>query len=449
MKLNQARPVYFSARHCAFLVALWSVGLLIFQAPAVAAIPVFASGNVAEAFNAPPLQADWSTRDFWQGGENVVITDDVSFDANIQPVGVSLIADPLGMTFALPPEANRAAHYNTQGDFLQTYATFTTATLVLAKLENATGENVTDLAVTYDLGRFLDPGESVNEQVAGHRIYYSTSGVAGSWVSVGTFSSVGAVSFNLPVDSWSSGAPLFVLWADDNAAAMPTTGEAAYTLDNVLFMPTIGDPTDPPVPFFGYRQPNAHHTFTAPESFELATFLGGEVTNQPDGPGGAANDALHVSGGSANVVTEQVDLRGFSSPYSISIDIRTLDESQASDFEINDSLHVTAEYSADGLAFTSVDLTPVLVGGSGSGDPLDSLKLLDSGLNGPYTHFSVDLPDTAQTVRLVISASNNSLSEHFYFDNLQVTAVPEPSSVVMAAVGLCMFLGIARHRRRM
>ena len=64
-------------------------------------------------------------------------------------------------------------------------------------------------------------GTTVTEEVPAHRVFYSTTGAAGSWVLIPEFSSVapGSLLATLSLGSWANGSLLYIMWADDNAAA--------------------------------------------------------------------------------------------------------------------------------------------------------------------------------------------------------------------------------------
>ena len=98
----------------------------------------------------------------------------------------------------------------------------------MATLTNSTGSAVSTLNVTYDLATGVTP---LHEEVPGHRLYYSISGAAGSWVAVGNYSVVGPQ--NIPVDlsasPWPDATQMYLLFADDNATSNP---DGAYQIDN-------------------------------------------------------------------------------------------------------------------------------------------------------------------------------------------------------------------------
>lgn len=124
--------------------------------------------------------------------------------------------------------------------------------------------------------------------------------------------------------------------------------------------------------------------------------------------------ALEINGATAaRFVTEVIDLRNTSNA-SASIDVRTWDSS--SGFEATDNLSAVIEGSLDGIAYQEVaTLIPLTVGG-GAG-----LLALDIG--GGYTSFSTqpgDISDNLLSMRIVLTATANSGSEHIVIDNLCV-----------------------------
>lgn len=99
-----------------------------------------------------------------------------------------------------------------------------------------------EIELFYDHGSWM---AQENEQVFGHRAFFSVTGAPGSWRLIPAFSShfapapsVGEtpLSARLEFEDWEPGRPLFVLWADANGpGGTETEGtgrEGAYTIDN-------------------------------------------------------------------------------------------------------------------------------------------------------------------------------------------------------------------------
>jgi hypothetical protein len=140
--------------------------------------------------------------------------------------------------------------------YIQTRPTGNAGCVVMATLQNDTGAEATSLTVGFDLSR--PTGINGTEQVPGFRAYFSLTGDANTWQAVPGLTSdvAGALAATFSVGSWAPGAPLYLLWADDNA----TGTDYAYTIDNITF---------------------AAGTSTIPLSVALTTPLNGEVIFTP------------------------------------------------------------------------------------------------------------------------------------------------------------------------
>jgi hypothetical protein len=301
----------------------------------------------------------------------------------------------------------------------------------------------------------FDVNETEFEEVPGQSVYYSTTGAANSWTRIDTFNTSGPVGFTIGNLGTSFGDnTLYLLWADDNAIVSSTSGETTFIIDDLTYGRTLGQSKAPGGGSFGTRVGGGAHTFDGGDTLDLAILSGGAIAHQPDGQGGSQNNSLHLNNGTLQVVTELVDLRALTTTAIASIDLKVWEDDLTTDFETADFVDVVAEYSADGIVFTPIHFTPNLHGGAQVDDPADSLKTLEafSGSSniGPYVHFSLTLPSSAQTVRVRIDAQNDSPTEHFYFDNLRVSAipVPEPSSVMMIGCGMIGLIGYGMRRQR-
>jgi hypothetical protein len=128
-----------------------------------------------------------------------------------------------------------ATAYWRPGDLkLGTQPTGNRMTLLKASLKNVSGGTLGGITVSYDLGAVNTP----NEQIIGHRVYWSKTGAAGSWTAAGTFGrtspGTGRVEFDLELTAgWAANEMLYIVWADDNGT--PTQGN--FTIDQVAFDP--------------------------------------------------------------------------------------------------------------------------------------------------------------------------------------------------------------------
>ena len=201
-----------------------------------AAIPV-PSGTLT--FDTLPAVTDWSTKSLAGTSGTFSATNTpptvLAMDAAINDVGnaASTINTVLGTSTANPPGTAGLAQWSTN-KYIQTRPTSVAATLLMATLTNTTGSAVTTLNITYDLASPVVPP---SEELPGHRVYYSLSGAAGSWVAVGNYGVVGpqSITLNLSATPWSADTQMYLLFSDDNAV---TGNDGSYQIDN--FMVTAG-----------------------------------------------------------------------------------------------------------------------------------------------------------------------------------------------------------------
>lgn len=210
------------------LLALAFFGL----AGARAAITVGPGGSGGLSFSALPSATEWSTRSL--AGTELSFTSAAALDAAVQTNSLATITNTLldGLG-AVPPGQNSFASWSGGGTAaLWTRPAANSATLLMATLENSTGEDQTVAGISYTLGQ---SGPTPAEQIGAHQVYYSFTGAPGSWVKIPALSggTAGARSLAVALNGvWVKGAPLYVLWADDN-----TTGgvDRGYSLDDFVF----------------------------------------------------------------------------------------------------------------------------------------------------------------------------------------------------------------------
>ena len=197
-----------------------------------AAISVGSGGSGTITFATAPAVGDWSTRSV--PGVAGDITGTSAMDASVQTNAASGINTALASATSYAASGN--AVWNSADQRLYTRPTGDAATLLMATLRNDTGSAQNLLSVSYDLG----VSAPNTEQVPGHRVYWSLTGAANSWTPVGGFGTTdigtNTVSFAVSVGTWTSGALLYLLWADDNGSATPDT---IYTIDNVTFQSRV------------------------------------------------------------------------------------------------------------------------------------------------------------------------------------------------------------------
>lgn len=215
-------------KHTLLSFSAWMVWAVVTHA-AVSVSPAGYTNDfpaLASITNNPPT--GWWTKSV-EGGDNSSISNLTQLEASVQTNSAPLINTGLGASSTTPPSANAVARWNVSLQNLQTRATASMYTLLMAELQNNTGTNCNTLVAAYDLG-VVDPG-GVVEELAGHRLFYSLTGTAGSWQPLGSYSSAGRVSLSAALaGTWANGASLYLLWADDNGSG----ADYAYQIDNLF-----------------------------------------------------------------------------------------------------------------------------------------------------------------------------------------------------------------------
>ena len=190
-------------------------------------------------FDTAPAAADWSTASL--GGS---FSTAAALDGAVQALAAGSIASQLTASVSNPPAATALATWSSSGFYVQTRPTGNGATLLMTTLTNTTGGGVSTLNINYDLASPVVPA---NEELPGHRAYYSLSGTAGSWVAVGNYSVVGSqsISLDLSATPWAANTLMYFLFADDNAMANP---DGSYQIDNftvaITSVPRLQNPQE-------------------------------------------------------------------------------------------------------------------------------------------------------------------------------------------------------------
>ncbi len=214
---------------CALLAA--AVLMPAISGPARAALVNAITGHTND-FSTQPPAGDWSTRSFGGTGGTAAgeITGAAALDAAVQTNSAALITAGTTSSAVNPPAAASGATWSSTGGYLQTRPTSTAVTLLMATLTNNTGTNATSIRIQYDY--VTNRAGTPTEEVRGHRVYYSLSGTAGSWSNLAALSQTtqGTLVTNLVLSAtWTNGARLLLLWADDNGSGTP---DDANDIDN-------------------------------------------------------------------------------------------------------------------------------------------------------------------------------------------------------------------------
>ena len=159
------------------------------------------------------------------------------FDTQIMTTVASSVNVALGSSPTVPPSPNGVARYNTVLLRLQTHPTGVDYILLMATLQNNTGATIESFKLTYDYGMENAPA---TELIPGFRVFFSTTGAAGSWQLLSSLSgmTVSTPGANATISgiSWAAGSPAYILWADDNS--VPNLDQA-NTIDNLLISQVI------------------------------------------------------------------------------------------------------------------------------------------------------------------------------------------------------------------
>ncbi|HEY2952400.1 MAG TPA: immunoglobulin domain-containing protein, partial [Verrucomicrobiae bacterium] len=201
-----------------------------------AAISVGPSGSGTLTFDTLPAVSEWSTLSV--AGAGTTVGSVAAMDAAVQTLNASNVNVALGSSPTVPPNLSAIAQWNSTAFYLQTRPTGNSHTVLMATLQNNTGGNVANIAVSYDFGNPTSSPGSEDPGLNGLRAYYSLSGLSGSWTLIPelTTATPGLLVAALAVGTWTNGTSLYVLWVDDNGA--PGT-DGSFTLDNVSFGPAV------------------------------------------------------------------------------------------------------------------------------------------------------------------------------------------------------------------
>ncbi|MCX6879985.1 MAG: hypothetical protein NTW21_40220 [Verrucomicrobia bacterium] len=176
-----------------------------FATSAQAAIPVGASGSGTLTFDSAPAATEWSMLSV-SGAAG-----DVTTDAGLDSAMISIVAS--GITGPLATQAgsgtNGSAYWRSGDQKLGTQPTGNKMTLLMATLQNTSGDTINGLTVAYTLGL---PTVNPAEEIKGHRVYWSNTGATGSWTAAGdnllTATGTTPISMDLTSLAWGDGETL-------------------------------------------------------------------------------------------------------------------------------------------------------------------------------------------------------------------------------------------------
>ncbi len=199
---------------------------------ASAQVSVGPNGSGLITFDAQPGPPAWATRSI--SGSSGSIINAAALAASVQTNDELAISSPLAAASISPSLIDPLTIWNSSGSNLVTRPTGNAYTLLLARCVNDSGIALPEVELSYDF-RVLYAG---TEEVPGHLVYYSLTGATNSWINIPSLSggSNGARRVTLDIGNWAPSAPLYFLWADDNASAIAPP-DAANSIDNVSVGP--------------------------------------------------------------------------------------------------------------------------------------------------------------------------------------------------------------------
>ena len=202
------------------VMAAWSISTN-------AQISVGLSGAPVDNFGTLPGIGSWSTKTLPGAGtapETIAAMDQF---VNGTTNAASTINTVVTSNTGNPPGTLATATWSSAGFYLQTRPTGNAATLLMATLTNNSGSQIYSFTMNYVYQQRLTITGLARETIPGHRVYYSVSGAAGSWIPLGNFGQSNPPStdqnISIPVDlsgsPWPANTAMFLLFSDDNSNA--------------------------------------------------------------------------------------------------------------------------------------------------------------------------------------------------------------------------------------
>lgn len=214
----------------------------LFSLGAQAQISVNLGGSLLYDFSTTPTASEFaSTNNFNNGGGAGAYANPAQVAAAIQGLNQTSVGAAL-LTSAANGTSTSVRH-NTAGAYLISQPTTVAVGLLKATLRNNSGGQVSHIDVSYNFDVPVAPGA---ETAPGHEVFFSTNGLAGSWVPIPNFSGLTAataVSATLFVGVWEPNTDIYLLWADDNSS---TGTDGGYSIDNFQVQNVV--PTNAIVP---------------------------------------------------------------------------------------------------------------------------------------------------------------------------------------------------------
>jgi hypothetical protein len=218
-------------------ILIWIFVVLTGAYPACAQISIGTNGSGTLTFTSfPTVASGWSTLSVGTFASTFISA--AALDAAVASNSLaSAITNPLGNNGTGSSLLSGTANWNSLGLYLQSRPSGNDYVLLMATLRNDAGTNVTRIRVSYDWDQKMPT--PVNEQIPGHRAFYSFSGQRGSWNLIPTLSTFTTTSLaqvvtaDISIGTWTNGGFLYLLWADDNGAGGSVNPqEGSYSIDN-------------------------------------------------------------------------------------------------------------------------------------------------------------------------------------------------------------------------
>jgi len=375
-------------------------------------------------FSTRPVAADWATIGR-AGGAGDSYEMDADVNASITANGVT--TQP-GSSTGNPPAATGTAIWSSTGLYVQTRPTQVRYVALMAKFINNTGTNATEVAIAYAFT--IADGSIPEDPGMGIRVYYSLTGLAGSWVNLPALNTTSSVNGRVNMSTtvamdWGRDSSLYVLWVDDNSAASGSA-DPANQIDNFSLRVTAGTPLPVGITL---NTPGNNAIFvssstisaTGTVSFGTAPYTVEFFTNS------GAGNAIFTSAGSSQTAPFNVSLgslaAGSYNIYAVVTDSAvpaTIAQTATNTFLVADPLVITLENPPNGA---TVDNTTAVNGGatiSGGTPPYSVRFFLDNVASGapvtspPYERNFGTLFVGDHTIRATVTDSrgwvSNSLS---------------------------------------
>src|ERR1043166_5302314 len=182
-------------------------------------------------FGSQPPASEWST--YTIAGTATDFGNASQMDAAVQNISASSVNSQLVSDANNPPNAGSLGNWSSTGFYWQKRATSVAAIAVMCTLVNNIGGDASAVTLSYDFAQ-VSP---LTEEIDGHRVYYSVSGLLGSWTPIPSLCSAAPGHLSATVNlAWPASGNLYILWVDDNS--LPSSPDTAMQIDNFFAFAT-------------------------------------------------------------------------------------------------------------------------------------------------------------------------------------------------------------------